>query len=139
MSGMTMSQSTIAADLNAYENAMWFTSAYLIAMSSLAPLAGRLAGSVFTPRSMVAGSSGFFGVGGALTAGANSFAALITGRVVSGIGAAGIMTLAIILVIQLAGDKRRGLFVGLVNLGFTIGLSLGAVVFGAAVPVIGWV
>jgi MFS family permease len=56
MSGMTMAQSAIAADLDAYENAMWFTSSFLIAMSSCAPLAGRLA-TIFSPRTIVLVSS----------------------------------------------------------------------------------
>lgn len=49
MSGMTLIQGTIAAELRTYDNnAMWFSSAYLIAMSSLAPIAGRLA-TIFPP------------------------------------------------------------------------------------------
>ncbi len=56
MSGMTMAQSVIAAELDAYEDASWFTSSFLIAGSSYAPLAGRLA-SIFSPRSMVLVSS----------------------------------------------------------------------------------
>ncbi|CAI4212253.1 unnamed protein product [Parascedosporium putredinis] len=42
MSGMTMTQSTIADALNSYASAMWFTTAYLIAASALSPLLGRL-------------------------------------------------------------------------------------------------
>lgn len=56
MSGMTMAQSVIADELDAYEDASWFTSSFLIAMSSCAPLAGRLA-SIFSPRIIVLGSS----------------------------------------------------------------------------------
>ena len=52
MSGMTMAQSVIAAELDAYEDASWFTSSFLIAVSSCAPLAGRLA-SIFSPRPIV--------------------------------------------------------------------------------------
>lgn len=51
-----MAQSTIAAELGAYERAIWFTSSYLIALSSCAPLAGRLA-AIFSPRVMVIASS----------------------------------------------------------------------------------
>lgn len=56
-----------------------------------------------------------------------------------GAGAAGAMTLAVVFVLGLVGRRRRGLFIGLVNVGFTVGLSFGAVVFGAVEPVIGWV
>lgn len=52
MSGMTMAQSVIAAEFDAYEEASWFISSFLIAVSSCTPLAGRLA-SIFSPRPMV--------------------------------------------------------------------------------------
>lgn len=137
MSGMTMAQSTIAADLDAYEDAMWFTSAYLIALSSLAPLTGRLA-SIFSPRLMVLVASLFFATGGLVTAVAGSFGVFILGRVLSGMGGSAIMVLAFILVLELTSRRRRGLFVGMVNAGFTTGISLGAVVFGVMIPTAGW-
>ncbi|KAK8014639.1 Major facilitator superfamily transporter [Apiospora arundinis] len=137
MSGMTMAQSIIAADLDAYDDAMWFTSAYLIALSSLAPLTGRLA-SIFSPRLMVLVASLFFSVGGLVTALAHSFGVFILGRVLSGMGGSAIMVLAFILVLELTSRRRRGLFVGMVNAGFTTGISLGAVVFGVMIPTAGW-
>nr|XP_036589320.1 MFS multidrug transporter [Colletotrichum truncatum]KAF6801325.1 MFS multidrug transporter [Colletotrichum truncatum] len=136
-SGMTMTQSVIAEELKAYEGAMWFTSSYLISMASLAPLIGRLA-TIFPPRNLVMPLGGCFAVGGVITATAHSFWVLIFGRIVTGMGGAGIMTLSVILVLELVSKKRRGVFVGLVNAGFTIGLSFGAVVYGALLPVIGW-
>jgi MFS family permease len=133
-----MTQSTIAADLDAYEGAMWFTSAYLIAAASMAPLVGRLA-MIFSPGVMTLASSLFFAVGALVSSQAMSFAVFILGRVLVGIGGAGVMTLSMILVLQLTSKRRRGLFIGLVNAGFTIGLSTGAVVFGALLPTLGWV
>lgn len=133
-----MTQSTIAADLDAYEGAMWFTSAYLIAVASMAPLVGRLA-MIFSPGVMTLASSLFFVVGALVSSQATTFAVFIVGRVLVGIGGAGVMTLSMILVLQLTSKRRRGLFIGLVNAGFTIGLSTGAVVFGALLPTLGWV
>jgi MFS family permease len=49
------------------------------------------------------------------------------------------MTISFILVLELSGKKRRGLYIGLVNTGFTTGVSLGAVIAGALLPVMGWV
>ncbi|KAF6824019.1 MFS multidrug transporter [Colletotrichum plurivorum] len=136
-SGMTMTQSVIAEELKAYEGAMWFTSSYLISMASLAPLVGRLA-TIFPPRNLVLPLGGCFAVGGVVTAAARSFWVLVLGRIITGAGGAGIMTLSVILVLELVSKKRRGVFIGLVNAGFTIGLSFGAVVYGALLPVIGW-
>ncbi|KAH6627112.1 major facilitator superfamily domain-containing protein [Chaetomium sp. MPI-SDFR-AT-0129] len=137
MSGMSTAQSTIAADLDAYESAMWFTSAYMISMSSVAPLAGRLS-MIFSSATMILLSSGCFAVGAMVTALAPSFGVFILGRVLLGIGSGGIMTLCMIVVIQLTSQKRRGLWIGLTNAGFTIGVSAGAIVFGALLPVLGW-
>jgi MFS family permease len=138
MSGMTMTQSIIAADLNAYENAMWFTTSYLITTASLAPIVGRLS-TIFTPGIMILISSFIFSIGAVVTSQAHTFGVFIFGRVLIGTGGAGIMTLSLILVLQLTSKRRRGLFIGLVNAGFTIGLSTGAVVFGALLTAIGWV
>jgi len=138
MSGMTMTQSIIAEELDAYEDAMWFTSSYLIATSSLAPVAGRLS-TIFSPRSLVLPVAFFLTLGSLVCSQAHTFTVFITGRVLMGIGSAGVMTLTVILVLELTSKKRRGVFIGLVNAGFTIGLSFGAVVFGAALPVLGWV
>lgn len=138
MSGMTMTQSTIADALNSYASAMWFTTAYLIAASALSPLLGRLC-TIFPPRTLILPSSLAFSAGCLLCSRASTFAQFIAGRVLMGAGGAGAMTLAIVLVLGLVGKRRRGLFIGLVNVGFTIGLSFGAVVFGAVEPVVGWV
>ncbi|CAN8105817.1 unnamed protein product [Discula destructiva] len=137
MSGMTMVQGYIADDLDSHDKVIWFTSAYLIVMGSTAPLAGRLA-TVFSLRHMVLVSACFFAAGAAVSSRASSFTIFILGRILTGVGGGCIMTLALILVLQLTSRKRRGLFVGLVNAGFTVGVSAGAVVFGALLPVLGW-
>lgn len=138
MSGMTMTQSTIARDLNSYASSMWFTTAYLIAASSLAPLVGRLA-TIFPPRSLVPPSTILIAIGCMLSALSTTFAQFVGSRVVMGLGASGVMNLAVVFVLGLVSERRRGVFIGLINVGFTVGVSFGAVVFGAVEPVIGWV
>jgi MFS family permease len=63
----------------------------------------------------------------------------IVGRAVTGAGAAGILVVGSIIVIQMASAKKRGLFLGLINAAMTVGVSLGAVIAGALEPRIGWV
>lgn len=82
-----MAQSVIAAELDAYEDASWFTSSFMIAVSSCAPLAGRLA-SIFSPRTMMVVSSIIFAIGSLVTSQAHSFSVFILGRVITGTGAA---------------------------------------------------
>jgi predicted MFS family arabinose efflux permease len=69
----------------------------------------------------------------------NSFAMFMVGRVLTGAGAAGVLIVAIIIVIQMSSPERRGLYIGLANTGMTVGVSLGAVIAGALEPKIGWV
>lgn len=114
MSGISTIQSTIAADLDAYESAMWLTSSYLISMSSVSPLIGRLA-MQFSPQVMILFSSAWFSIGAVVTSQARSFAVFVFGRVLVGIGGGGVMTLSLILVIQLTSKRTRGLMIGLTN------------------------
>jgi len=137
MSGLTTTQSKIAADLDAFSEASWFTSTYLIAASSIAPLAGRLS-QIFTPRACVFVASIIFAIGGLVTSQARTLSVFLLGRGISGVGAAGILTLSIILILELTGKKKRGLFIGLMNAGYTSGVALGAVIAGALLPLTGW-
>ena len=63
----------------------------------------------------------------------------MVGRVLTGAGAAGVLIVAIIIVVQMTSPERRGLYIGLANSGMTVGVSLGAVIAGALEPKIGWV
>ncbi|KAF2680985.1 MFS general substrate transporter [Lentithecium fluviatile CBS 122367] len=134
---LTTTQSAIAADLDAFEQASWFTSSYLIAMSSLAPLMGRLS-QVFSPRLCMFSSTVIICVGCVATALSNTFTMFMVGRALTGAGAAGVLIVAIIIVIQMTSPARRGLYIGLANSGMTVGVSLGAVIAGALEPKIGW-
>lgn len=125
-------------DLDAFENVSWLTSSYLIAMSSLAPLSGRLS-QVFSARLCLFFSTATIAVGTTVIATSRSFEQFIVGRVITGVGAAGVFVVASIIVIQMVSAKKRGLFLGLVNGGMTLGVSLGAVIAGALEPRIGWV
>ncbi|KAG9235040.1 major facilitator superfamily domain-containing protein [Amylocarpus encephaloides] len=137
MSGITTTQSKIAEDLDAFDSASWFTSAYLIAMSSASPLAARLA-QIFSPRNCIFVASLLFSLGGIVTSQAPNVQIFLLGRVFSGMGGAGIITISFVLVLELSGKKRRGLFIGLVNTCFTMGVSLGAVIAGSLLNVTGW-
>jgi len=107
-------------------------------MSSLSPIAARLA-QIFSPRNCIFVAAILFALGGVVTSLAPDLKIFLIGRAISGTGGAGIMTISFILVLELSGKKRRGLFIGMVNSGFTMGVSLGAVIAGALLPVTGWV
>jgi predicted MFS family arabinose efflux permease len=143
----------VAEELDAYEDAIWFTSAYLVslvilvaltiltpcqvAMASVAPIAGRLS-YIVTPRIVMFLSTLILALGGLVTGLAPSLPLFLIGRVISGTGAAGVLSVAIILVIQLTTPEKRGLWTGILNSGFTAGVAFGAVFAGYFEPTIGW-
>lgn len=106
-------------------------------MSSLSPIAARLA-QIFSPRHCILVAASLLSLGGVVASQAPSLEVFLLGRAISGAGGAGTMSISFILVLELSGKKRRGLFIGLVNTGFTTGVSLGAVIAGALLPVTGW-
>ncbi|KAI9744006.1 MAG: hypothetical protein M1818_002740 [Claussenomyces sp. TS43310] len=127
------------ADLDGPKQSVGTLRAVLIILSLwvLIFLQGRIS-QLFSPRICISISAVLFGIGSFVTSRAQSFQVFITGRAIAGVGAAGVMTISIILVLELTGKKRRGLFIGLVNAGYTSGVALGAVVAGALLPVTGW-
>jgi len=106
-------------------------------MSSTSPINGKLS-QVFTPRISIFASTIILGLGTLLTALSKSFITFIIGRAITGIGAAGIFTVSIIIVIELSSAKSRGLFMGLLNSGYTVGVAGGATLAGAILPATGW-
>ncbi len=133
-----MAQSFIAADLDAYDYVMWFSSVYMLTSASLAPLAGKLA-TVFSPGIVLLCMSTSYAIGSGVAAHAGSLAVFLAGRAMQGVGGSGGLVITLILVLRLVDSRRRGLFVGLCNAGFTFCLSVGAIVFGALLPRLGWV
>lgn len=108
-----------------------------IASSSTSPLQGKLS-QIFSPRVIIFVSTIITAFGSVIAGFAQTFEGFIAGRVVTGIGGAGIYTVSMIIVLEFAGQKRRGLFVGTLNAGFTIGVAIGASLAGALLPSVGW-
>ena len=101
------------------------------------PLVGRLC-EIFSSRSYIILSIIVQCIGLLITSIAPTLWVFLVGRVLTGIGSAAITPVAIILVVELTSKRRRGLFIGLVNTGYTIGVSCGAIIAGALEPVVGW-
>lgn len=106
-------------------------------MSSTSPLTGKLA-QIFSPRICIVVSAILMAIGAMITASAASFPVFIAGRIVTGLGAAGVFTVSIIIVLELSSAKRRGIMIGLLNSGYTVGVALGATIAGALLARVGW-
>ncbi|EXJ91642.1 hypothetical protein A1O3_00192 [Capronia epimyces CBS 606.96] len=134
---ITTIQSPIAIDLDASTEVTWFTSIYLIAVTSITPIAGRIM-AIFTPRVYLLASIVVQACGLLITSQARSLAVFLVGRAVAGVGSASITPVAFILVTELTSVRRRGLFFGCINTGYTVGVACGAIVAGALEPLVGW-
>ncbi|KAJ9493298.1 hypothetical protein H2202_011240 [Exophiala xenobiotica] len=134
---ITTIQSPIAIALGASSEVSWFTSAYLIAITSITPVAGRLC-TIFTPRVYLLASIVVQACGLLLTSQARSLGTFLVGRVVTGMGSAAVTPVAFILVTELTSARRRGLFFGCINTGYTCGVACGAIIAGALEPLVGW-
>lgn len=137
ISMLTTISSAIARDLDAYSEVSWLASSYLISSSSLTPVGGRLC-KIFSSASCILFASIMLSIGAAITAVSPTLPWFLVGRAVAGVGAAFVFGVATVFVIELASKKRRGLFVGLVNSGYTVGIASGAVIAGALEASIGW-
>jgi MFS family permease len=81
---LTTTQGVIAGDLDAFESTAWFTSAYLVAASSLAPIYGKLS-YIFPASFCLFMSSIIMTVGAAITAYSPTLPVFLLGRVVTGV------------------------------------------------------
>ena len=107
-------------------------------MASFTPIIGRLC-EIFRPSSCLVVATTLFAFG-ALTAGtATGLVGFLVGRAMCGLAASATTPISTILVLQLAPVRYRGLFIGLVNSGYTFGVSLGSISAGALVETVGWV
>ena len=109
-----------------------------IAVSSITSVGGRLC-KIFSSPSCLLLASILFSIGGVITAIAPTLAWFLVGRSIGGIGAGLVFGVATVFVIEMVSKERRGLFVALVNAGYTIGVASGAVIAGALEASIGWV
>lgn len=137
VSAITTIQSSIATELNASSEVSWFSSAYLIAVTSITPVSGKLC-QIFTPRSFLLVSMVISAIGLVIVSQARSLAVFLVGRTVCGIGGAAVTPVAFILVTKFATTNKRAIFFGLLNTGYTTGLACGAIIAGALEPVLGW-
>ena len=133
---LTTVQGVIAEDLNAYDSTTWFMSTYLLAMASTGPVYGKLS-YIFAARYLILFASFILALGSLASALTRTVEPFLLGRVLGGIGAAGIVSVTQVL-IQYLPERRRGLAQGGLNCGYTIGVASGAILAGAIQPRLGW-
>jgi DHA2 family metal-tetracycline-proton antiporter-like MFS transporter/DHA2 family florfenicol/chloramphenicol resistance protein-like MFS transporter len=115
----------------------WVVTGYSLAYAIGVPLYGRISDFFGVRRVFSVGLLGF-AAGGVICALAPSFAILVLGRIVQGIGGAAVPALASVAVARVLPPGRRGGALGVVASSVGIGASVGPVVGGAVGQLFGW-
>ncbi|KAH8900392.1 MFS general substrate transporter [Thozetella sp. PMI_491] len=114
----------ITADLKSGDNYVWFLNGYLLTATISLPLYGQFA-DVFGRRWPTIAAVALFVLGSGISGGATSTAMLIAGRLIQGLGGAGINSFSQIIISDLVPLRERGKYMGLVFAVFGVGTALG--------------
>lgn len=135
---VAVSAPVIARDLAASSgDVSWVLSAYLLAVSSLLALAGKLADVLGRRRVYLTGFV-FFVAGAAMCAAAKDLFALVGARVLQGAGAAMLMAVGPAIVTRAVPPSRRARALGVQLAATYVGLTLGPGAGGLLAARIGW-
>ncbi|WVW79459.1 hypothetical protein I302_101428 [Kwoniella bestiolae CBS 10118] len=117
--------------------AAWLGTGFLLGLTAMTPLYGRLA-QVMGRKGVMLLAVTLYLTGTIMCAIAPTMGFMIAARVVAGAGSGGILTVSAIIISDLVSLADRGLYQGGVNLLFGAGSALGAVLGGAISDRFGW-
>jgi len=108
---------TIVGDLGGIDQLSWVVTAYMLAATVTIPLWGR-ASDLFGRKRLFQGAIAVFLLGSALSGMAQSLGELIAFRALQGLGAGGLMTLAMAIVADIISPRERGRYQGYIQMVF---------------------
>ncbi|KAK8048071.1 hypothetical protein PG996_016135 [Apiospora saccharicola] len=119
----------IALNLHTGDNYVWVINGYLLTSTAFLPLWAQLS-QVLGRRWPTMTSVAIFLLGSGLSGGATFTAMLIAGRLVQGLGGAGITAMTQLIISDLVSLRERGKYIGLIYAVFGVGTALGPPVGG---------
>jgi EmrB/QacA subfamily drug resistance transporter len=128
---------TIAGDLGRLSDVAWVVSAYVVAATAFTPLWGKLADHHGSKR-LLQIALPLFLAGSALSGAAGDITQLVAFRAAQGVGAGGLMTLAMTAVGELVAPRERGRYQGYIAATFAGATVLGPLVGGLLVQHVSW-
>ena len=121
---------SITNEFHSIQDIGWYGSAYMLTAAIFFPLSGRIY-QLYSTKWAFLISIVIFEVGSAVCGAAPSSVALIIGRAIAGIGAAGIFSGGIMIIIPLVPLRKRPMFTAFFGLAFGISSVLGPLIGGA--------
>ncbi|KAJ2824693.1 hypothetical protein FBU31_003924, partial [Coemansia sp. 'formosensis'] len=104
----------ISHEFNALSSAAWIATAYMVTLTALQPLFGRLS-DIFGRAPSLISSIVLFIAGSAAAGWAKSMGGLIFGRALQGVGGAGVETMVFTIISDITSEKERPVYLGAVS------------------------
>ena len=128
---------TIAGDLGGLSQLTWVVTVYVLAAAASTPVWGKVSDQ-FGRKGLLRGAILVFLAGSVLSGVAQSIAALIAFRSLQGIGAGGMMTLAMATVGDIVAPRERGRYQGYIQSVFILASVVGPLLGGVLVDHLSW-
>src|SRR3954464_194112 len=128
---------TIVGDLGGLDQLSWVVTAYLVGATVSMPLWGR-ASDLYGRKGLFLAAIVVFLAGSALSGAAQSLGELIGFRALQGLGAGGLMTLAMAVVGEIVPPRERGRFQGYIQMVFVVASVAGPLLGGLFVDRLSW-
>jgi EmrB/QacA subfamily drug resistance transporter len=128
---------TIVAELGGLGQLSWVVTAYLLAATVSIPLWGRIS-DLYGRKRLFQTAIVAFLVGSALSGAAQTLAELIGFRALQGLGAGGLMTLAMAIVGDIISPRERGRYQGYIQMVFVLASVAGPLLGGLFVDHLSW-
>jgi EmrB/QacA subfamily drug resistance transporter len=120
---------TIVRDLGGISDLSWVVTAYLLTATVSTPLWGRIS-DLYGRKRLFQAAIGIFLAGSALSGMATSLGELIGFRALQGLGAGGLMTLAMAIVADIVSPRERGRYQGYIQMTFMLASIAGPLLGG---------
>ena len=128
---------TIVGDLGGLSHLSWVVTAYLLTSTISGPLYGKL-GDLYGRKIMIQAAIVIFLVGSALCGQARNMAELISFRALQGLGAGGLVVVAIAVIGDIIPPRDRGRYQGLFGAVFGVATVIGPLIGGFFVDNLSW-
>jgi EmrB/QacA subfamily drug resistance transporter len=128
---------TIAGELGGLSLLPWVVTAYVLAAAAATPVWGKVS-DLYGRRNLLRAAIVVFVVGSALSGVAQNIGQLIAFRALQGIGAGGVMTLAMATVGDLVSPRERGRYQGYIQITFLLASLAGPLIGGLFVDHLSW-
>jgi EmrB/QacA subfamily drug resistance transporter len=128
---------TIVGDLGGIDQLSWVVTAYLLGATVTMPLWGR-ASDLYGRKPLFLAAIAVFLTGSALSGAAQDLGQLIGFRALQGLGAGGLMTLAMAIVAEIVSPRERGRYQGYIAATFAVATIVGPLIGGVLVDHASW-